>query len=222
MGKRAKNSSGLNRIETFSGKIYSTIISAGLTGNEALSGNFANNGRFISLTDPFNLFRFVKLTVEFLTQGTGDLAVGFYQGTSDSIPATVSGVMQCECAAMSFGGQTVPSMLRIDRNILLGQNSLKWWKTRVGTPDSWFENQGYLAFCSAASTTVAAVYTYTIEVTGFLPTSSTPLPRALPSASSVGQVSLPSDFEAFLRAKGLDPQKFSPEALARIREICLR
>lgn len=225
MGRRNGKKMGLNRIEIFSGKIYSTIISAATSGNEPLTGVFAGNGRFSSLTDPFNLFRFVKLSVEFLCKdGTGaeDLAVGFYQGTSDTIPSTVVGVMQCECSAIAFGRQTVPAVLRVSRDILLGQNSLKWWKTRSGTPDAWFETQGYLAFASGVTTTVTAVYTYTIEVTGFLPTSSTPLPRALPCASS-GTSLTPSDsFEEFLKKKGLDPSKFSPEMLEKMRMICPR
>lgn len=221
MGRRRGMQKGFNRIESFSGTIYTTIINTGTTGNEPITGSFANAGRVLSLTDPFNLFRFVKLSVEFLTQGTGDLAVGYYQGTSDSIPTTVNGVMQCECSAVSFGLSTVPTVLRLNRDVLLGQNSLKWWKTRAGTPDAWLETQGYLAFASAATTTVAAVYRYTIELTGFLPTSSTPLPRALPSASS--SEAEPSDpFEAYLKEKGLDPSKFSAETLSKMKEICLR
>ena len=186
MGRRGKNTARLNRIETFRGKSLVTLISAATSGSVAVDGNGLNGtgaSRFGNLTDNFSEFRVTAMEIEFFSGsggGLGNCAVGYVQGPSDSPPTSIGNTILCECSKMSWGSTTNSVTLKIPRSVLVEQSSMKWWKSRPGTTGSdWDEVQGIIVACCAVAGTLQAVITWEVECTGFIATSSTPLPRPI-------------------------------------------
>ena len=169
----SKKKSGFTKIETVCGTEFYTILSGAASGQLSLSPQ--NITRATTISDVFQFFRFKRIEVQWLG-GTLSVALGFTPN-SDSPPATIQNCLQLEPSNISWGLATVPSKLVIDRSILIGQGMNKWWKTRDSTNIQPIDElQGLICAVASTSTTFNIVFKWEMELCGWAPTGSTPLP----------------------------------------------
>ncbi len=185
MGRRGKKNQ-LYKVETFRGRCLLTLISASTSGSVNIDGtglNGTGSSRFGNFTDQFSEFRVTMMELNFFSGsggGLGNCAVGYYQGPSDTPPTTIGNVVVSECSAVSWGSTTVPTILRVPRSVLIGGSAQNWWKTRPGTTGSdWDEIQGQIVAACGTAGTLQALVTWEVECTGFIASSSTPLPKPI-------------------------------------------
>ncbi len=177
MGKKR---SGV-KIERVQGTTYFTLFSATTTGTTALRADNTNFTRLAILADVFGLFRFTELEIHFLAQNgvTGDTAVGVFMGQSDSPPATVAQVAQCEYSGVNWADQTTPTIIRVPRSYLVGQSANKWYKTaQSASVESFSEDQGFIVGACSVSSALNLMVRWTAELCSFLPSAS--VPKLLP------------------------------------------
>ena len=112
------------------------------------------DGRLQSISNTFQLYRFVELEYElFATQNnsTGQFAVtlGTLLDITDVSPTQLSQCVDLVKSVSLLSTHTVSVKTRLSRELLVGESSLKWWKTLAGGATDWEEKQGYL-FLGAA------------------------------------------------------------------------
>lgn len=143
MGKRGRrNKSSKKNLgsahETVSGRTLFTLSAASST----IFLNPSSFPRCLAMADVFNLYRFTRL--RFTVKPGSQTSVGYSNGEFDTPPTTVQQIMELAYAALVPGSQTVPESVTVPKSELLGDSTLKWYKTIAGTPASGFENQGAL------------------------------------------------------------------------------
>lgn len=177
-----KNKNSRQRVETVSGADFLTVINAGTSG--VVNIRPSTFTRALALADNFNMYRFVSVEVCFLAATTASVTCGYVPGVLDNGPTSTAGVANLEASNVSFGEQTVPSFVRLRRNLLVRDGASKWWKTIASANvEDWEEIQGQVYFAANASATELAFFRWTMELTGWATAASTPLPRPEPVSS---------------------------------------
>lgn len=143
MGKRGrKNKTSSKSLgsahQSVSGRTLFTLSAA----SSIIFLNPASFPRCLAMADVFNLYRFTRL--KFTIMPGSSTSVGFSTGEFDTPPTTVTQIMELAYAGLVPGTQTVPVHVNVPRSELLGDSTLKWYKSIAGTPASGFENQGAL------------------------------------------------------------------------------
>lgn len=130
--------------------------------------------------DAFLLYRCVALKLEIFplyeadvtfsgSEGGSKCAVGYVSNITDtttgntpdevielthSVGMLSNGVVTASGLALAYTPTINHRVLSLDRKALIAENSLKWFKSMTGTPDSWDELQGIFLFatdCDATS-----------------------------------------------------------------------
>lgn len=149
MGRRSKknkqSSKGLGaKPESVCGRTVFTLA----VGNATIPISPASFPRLLAMADVFNLYRFTKL--KFSIYPAGNTAVGYSNGEFDTPPTTVAQIMEIAYAGLNTATQSVPTHVNVPRSELLGDSTLKWYKTIAGTPAVGFEVQGNLFVLAGA------------------------------------------------------------------------
>ncbi len=178
MGKTRRGSRKSKRaahIEVVRGSIFNVLITAATSGQLNLQPQDARWGRLVDISEVFNLYRFTRLDIEWLTiAAASDSAVGVIAGVVDLAPATTTLVGQTEYWGVNYQDQTTPTRFSVPRSYLIGETSLKWWKTVPGTPDDWNEIQGIICGAQGVSGGLSVRVDYEIEFCSYVNVANTP------------------------------------------------
>lgn len=150
---------------TLNGNIVVTITTASNAASLVLHPNSIN--RQIQVSDAFNLYRFTRLRVTVYPQqgasattsaaSGGSIHAAFIDQDTDTDPTTVLQISECMYHACVVGVQTVPATFTVPRGALL-KVANKWFKTKLGTPDTWNEIQGEIFFITTSPQPTADSY----------------------------------------------------------------
>jgi hypothetical protein len=185
MGKRSKsrrnnqknpgNSLG-SKVESVSGRTLFTLT----VGSAAIPVSPASFPRCLAMADVFNLYRFTRIKFHIIPDASA--AVGYSNGEFDTPPSTVGQIMELPYAGLCSAKQTTPVSVQVPRSELIGDSTLKWYKTIVGTPAVGFEIQGNLFYLT--STTFFLVVEWTCEFTQWNLAANSPMSK-VPSLRDV-------------------------------------
>lgn len=172
MGRR-KSSSASDPIERVPFKILSAITVANTTTLVAPTITSVNlaptlDGRLGSIGDAFQYYRFVDLKVHLppATNPTSDsdASVGYIPRIPNSAPTSHSELMSLPASVHKARGTSLESVMRVKRNVLIGDAPLKWYQSVAGTEDAQWEIQGQIIFAINTNTPSAGVQqTYIVE-----------------------------------------------------------
>ncbi len=138
MKKAPSMSQNGSSVETVAGRSY--ISQA--TGSVSLSPN-SSFPRLLAMADVFTFYRFTRIQVTLVPLGAEQVVCYINQGV-DTIPATIPAAVEMPYMCYNSANQSTNSVMKLGRKELIGDNSIKWWKTIPGTPDAQWEIQGYL------------------------------------------------------------------------------
>ncbi len=178
--KKSKNAFVKDQIVSVPFSYIKTTTLASSTASETLFPAFFP--RVLNEADAFDLYRFTKLKFRVLddTSSTPDqVIVGFYPGVTDTAPASISDVSECNW--YSFRGKTWTQpggWSVVPPAVLRGQ--LPWFKTIQGAATNVEEIQGKFFFFGGAqaANTIRVEYRGICELKGASNTGSTPAARA--------------------------------------------
>jgi len=127
-----------------------------------------NFGAYLTtLSSAFLQYRFTRLVLRcHPSPSTQSYAVAYSSGVDLTNGSNIAMIMQEPCSAFVASTQTVPQTLVINRQILLGESSLKWYKVTAGTPYTTVQTtQGVINVVSAATgSSVQIEIEYTIQL----------------------------------------------------------
>jgi len=185
--RRSKGARKSTKFITYSGR--RSIFPATVTGTPqsfSLQPNILDNGLLANMSDTFQLYRCVSLSVRLGAGIPG--VIGYINGLSDSPPGSAGDASSLPYNAVQSASNSVGRGFRVPREFLLAENSMKWWRTRTstaGTPttDTWENTQGtiwYFPLQTIAANLLNLDFRYTYEFADPMVIGMTPRPRAPP------------------------------------------
>jgi hypothetical protein len=197
-------------------------ISASTTASAANLHAFVSAGsQFLqTVGDCFQMYRFEKLSLKLYpfadhTVADGTLAVGYQPEITDTLPTTISEVLNMPQCQLVTDGQTVPVTLNVPKSALM-TNQNKFWRTQLpsqtntgsgnfATSNFWETVQGAFWFLATGSLTLTSILNYTIRLISPVAPAQTPRP-ARPRVEAL----LGHHYLGFERLQG-QPVSFAPD-----------
>ena len=205
MGRR-KNNFSSDPVERIPFKILTAITAASTTTLVAPSITSANltpaiDSRLTTIAEAYQFYRFVDLKVILCPAANpssdSDASVGYVPRVVNAAPTSHNELMGLPASVHKPRGLSVLAVMRVKRNILIGDAPLKWFQSIPGTEDTQWEVQGQYIFAINTNTSAASVQqTYIVEgvceFKGRSPLSMTPLYKQPKTVSTSLDNSIPA------------------------------
>ncbi len=143
-----------------------------------LTPNTLNAGQLGNLSQTFSQYRFEKLKVIPYPGQSDTYNVAYYNETSDVPASTLITNQFIPHSSLITDGTFVPRPFNVNKGMLVGENSNKFWRTfdAASSSSTWEETQGTINIVAEAAISVFILFKYALRLVNAVTTGMTPSP----------------------------------------------